>query len=112
MCDPISAQASVLEHNISTDIALRHKRATAESVHVLTDAISRMLPELNAEAAYHMVAVALLMTSAAWPHNQPSEALLAAYASDPAITPSQTDFATFVTETLELTILGLNTRNA
>ncbi|MFD7025237.1 TetR family transcriptional regulator [Promicromonospora sukumoe] len=112
MCDLISAQAAVLERNISMDVALRHKYATGASVMVLIEAIVRVLPELDAQAAYEVVAITFLMTSAAWPHSQPSEALLAAYAADPAVAAGQTDFSEFVRRTLELTISGLLVRRA
>jgi hypothetical protein len=68
------------------------------------------LPELSEEDAYQIVAIALLMTSAAWPHSQRSEALLTAYAEHPDLAATQTDFEVFVRQTLELTITGLQAR--
>jgi AcrR family transcriptional regulator len=111
MCDLISAQSSVLEHNISTDVALRHKRATAASVHVLVDAIQRIVPELSAHEAYQVVATTLLMTSAAWPQSQPPDALRAAYAADPTVAAVQLDFTTWLRQTVELTTAGLLARH-
>lgn len=111
MCDLISAQAAVLERNISADVAVRHKRTTNRTVEGLLAAIRRVLPELNEDDAYQIVAIALLMTSGAWPHSQPSEALLAAYAAHPELAATQTDFEVFVRETLELVIGGLLARS-
>lgn len=51
-----------------------------------------------------------LMAARAWPHGQPTEALLAAYAADPGIGAHSTDFAVFMTECIELTIVGLHAR--
>lgn len=64
-------------------------------------------PELSPQDAYHLVATTLLMTSAAWPQSQPSEALLAAYAADPAIGAQRMDFAALLQQTVEVTICGL-----
>lgn len=110
MCDLISAQASVLERNVSVDVALHHKRATARTVSRLMEAISRSLPEVKPPEAYHIVATTLLMSSAAWPHSQPSEALLAAYEADPAIAQTQTSFQDSVQQTIEVTISGVLAR--
>jgi AcrR family transcriptional regulator len=110
MCDLISAQAAVLERNISTEVALRHKRTTAESVQVLVDVITRVIPELTPAQAYQLIAITLLMTSAAWPQSQPSEALCAAYAADPAVAATQMDFTDFMRQTVELSISGIISR--
>ncbi|AXH01011.1 TetR/AcrR family transcriptional regulator (plasmid) [Deinococcus wulumuqiensis] len=110
LCDLISAQAAVLERNISTEVALRHKRATAVSAQLLVGLVTRVLPELGPDEGYEVVVVTLLMASAAWPHSQPSEALQAAYAADPSVAATHMTFADVVRRTLELTISGLLAR--
>jgi AcrR family transcriptional regulator len=112
LCDLISAQAAVLEHNVSTEIALRHKQATHRMVERLQRLILGDLPELNEQEAYVVVATTLLMCSAAWPRSQPSEAVLAAYAADEEIAAHQMDFADWMRQTLELTISGLGARRS
>src|SRR5262249_4573398 len=47
MCDLISAQAAVLERNVSTEVALRHKHAIAQSAQLLVAVITRAVPELS-----------------------------------------------------------------
>lgn len=49
MCDLISAQSAVLERNISTEVAVRHKYAIAGEVETITRAMVRALPELSDE---------------------------------------------------------------
>lgn len=112
MCDLISAQAAVLERNISAEVALRHKRATAESAHAIVKVVTDVLPELGDDEAYQVVVVTLLMASAAWPHSQPSEALQAAYSADPDIAATHMTFTGIVTSTLEVQISGLLGRRA
>lgn len=112
LCDLISAQAAVLERNISTEVALRHKYATAGVVRTLLAAFARALPELSPDEAYEIVAITLLLTSGTWPQSQPSEALRAAYASDPAVAATQMDFTGFVRRTLQISVSGILARRA
>ncbi|GLL10514.1 TetR family transcriptional regulator [Pseudonocardia halophobica] len=107
LCDLVSAQAAVLERNISTEVALHHKRTTAVSANVLVEAIRRHV-DLEPDVAYRLLAYTLLMTSAAWPQSQPSEAVCAAYAADPEIAATQMDFADALADFVVVTIAGLS----
>lgn len=109
LCDLVSAQAAVLERNVSTDVVLRHKRATLATLNVVAGDLREALPELTPENATEMLAAALLTTSAAWPHNHPSEALLAAYEADPDIAAARLNFVGIVTRLLTVLITGLLT---
>ena len=70
----------------------------------------RSLPELGTQDAFRLVGLATLTVSAAWPYSRPTEALLAAYTSDPALAPMQVDFTDLVRQALEVTISGLLAR--
>ena len=107
MCDLLSAQSAVLERNISTDVALRHKHAIAAEVDVIVHAIMRVLPELATAQAYLAIAHTLLMTAGAWPQTQPTPALRAAYEADPAVAATQMDFTEIIRDVVALTITGL-----
>lgn len=65
LCDLASAQAAVLERNVSTAVVLTHKLAVREAVERLADTFRRHLPELTHEDALQAISVALLMTAAA-----------------------------------------------
>lgn len=110
LCDLISSQAAVLEHNVSTEVAIEHKHALFRAMESLTAVIRRHLPEFGDRDAYELVSTATLVTAAAWPYSQPSEALKAAYALDPAVAATRVDFAELVGRTLEVTISGLFAR--
>jgi hypothetical protein len=56
------------------------------------------------------VATTTLVAAAAWPYSQPPEALLAAYAADPAVAALRTDFTDLLRQTLAITISGLLAR--
>ncbi|GAA2263458.1 TetR family transcriptional regulator [Glycomyces scopariae] len=110
LCDLASAQAAVLERNISTDVALRHKHAANAAAADLTALVRRALPELAAEDAYDVVVVTLVHASALWPHSQPSEAVRAAYAADPSLAGFRLDFTQALGHAIELVISGLVAR--
>jgi len=107
LCDLISAQSAVLERNVSTEVALRHKRASARVIDALSQIARRHVPELSSQDCLHLVTVTFLMTAAAWPNTQPPEALLAAYAADAAVGAMQMDFTEVVQSTIAVTVAGL-----
>ncbi len=85
LCDLISAQAAVLEHNVSPQVAAQYKRAA-------------------------MTGIAVLTAGALWPHTQPSAAMLAAYQADPELAALRLDFTATLGEMLEVMSAGLLTR--
>ena len=110
LCDLISAQAGVLERNVSTEVVLRHKRATRSTVEDLSEIIRRHVPELQREDAITIISFTLLMTSAAWPHNRPTAAVLRAYEADAGIAAMHMEFAATMRQMIELSIAGMLAR--
>ncbi|MBB4619648.1 TetR/AcrR family transcriptional regulator [Sphingomonas abaci] len=106
LCDLVSAQAAVLERNVSTETILRHKRGVNLTVQLLSGILNDCLPELDGNDIYHAIALTLLLTAGVWPHDHPTEALLAAYSADPEVGARRMDFVTFLEQTLALTITG------
>jgi AcrR family transcriptional regulator len=112
LCDLISAQAGVLERNVSTEIVLRHKRATLSTVNELSDIVRRHVPELQRDAVLTIISFTLLMSSAAWPHNRPTAAVLGAYEADADIAAMHMEFAATIRQMIELSIAGLLARQS
>ncbi|MFI6713232.1 TetR/AcrR family transcriptional regulator [Nonomuraea sp. NPDC050478] len=110
LCDLLSAQTAVLEHNISTEVAVRHKHAAKHSMQTLVRLMLRHVPELGDQGAARVVEVSLLMATAAWPCDRPSEAMLAAYASDPELAAMRLDFTDVMRRTVKVTISGVLAR--
>lgn len=110
MCDLISSQASVLERNVTASVALEHKRLIGESVAILVQVLRRAVSELDDAIAYRLVAMTLISASGAWPQGHPSEAVLEAYALEPALQNAQLTFTEAITEYVEVSILGLLAR--
>ncbi|MFH8409058.1 TetR/AcrR family transcriptional regulator [Streptomyces sp. NPDC018019] len=110
LCDLLAAQSAVLEHNISTEVAVRHKHAAWQNTQALIELVRRHLPELGAEGASRLAETTVLTAMAAWPCSHPSEALRAAYDSDPALAALRMDFTDLVRHTVEVTASGLLAR--
>lgn len=110
LCDLFSAQGAVLEQNISTEAAIRHKNAARQSLHTLVQLTLRHLPELGPDGAAALLESTLLMAMSAWQCSRPSEAMLAAYASDPSLEAMRLDFTDLVRRTTAVTASGLLAR--
>jgi AcrR family transcriptional regulator len=110
LCDLISAQAAVLEHNVSPRVAAQYKRAAIANVGVLARLILQHMPELGEHDAQRLAVATILVTGAVWTHARPAAAMLAAYEADPSLASMRFDFTTTLRETLEVLITGLLAR--
>jgi AcrR family transcriptional regulator len=106
LCDLVSAQAAVLERNVSPQVAATYKRATMAGLEDLGALLQGHLGELSGHDAERLAAAAMVTTSALWPQCQPSPAMLAAYEADPALAALRLDFAPALREFLEVFISG------
>ena len=111
LCDLLSAQAAVLERNVSVEVATAYKRASLADVSRLGRLIRRHLGELGDQDAERLAAGTVLVAGALWAHAQPSAAVLAAYDADPALAVMRTDFTATMREVLEVLIAGLLARS-
>ncbi|GGN06054.1 TetR family transcriptional regulator [Lentzea pudingi] len=112
LCDLISAQATVLERNISAETALQHKRAVHGHLGMLVRLAGRHLPELGDEDAAALMQTVMLVAVAAWPGSRPPQAVLDAYAADPALAVMCVDFTEVVRRAVEVTASGLLARES
>jgi hypothetical protein len=112
LCDLLSAQAAVLERNVSTQVAAAYKRAALADVSRLGRLIHRHLGELGEPDAERLAAGAVLVAGALWAHAQPSAAVLAAYEADPTLAVMRTDFTATLREVLEVLAAGLLARSS
>ena len=112
LCDLLSAQAAVLERNVSTQVAAAYKRAALADVSRLGRLIHRHLGELGEPDAERLAAGAVLVAGALWAHAQPSAAVLAAYEADPGLAVMATDFTATLREVLEVLAAGLLARSS
>ncbi|MFF7553169.1 TetR family transcriptional regulator [Streptomyces olivaceus] len=111
LCDLLSAQAGVLEHNVSAEAAARYKHAAVDNVVALAALARQYLPELG-ENAPQLTAAMIMAIGAVWTHARPSEAMLAAYRADPSLTAFKLDFATALQDMLATLTMGTVARAA
>ena len=112
LCDLISAQAAVLEHNVSPQVAAQYKRASMTGIAALGGLMLRCVPELGELDAVKLAGVTIMTTGALWPHTHPSAAMLAAYEADPELAALRLDFTDTLREVLEVMSAGLLARSA
>ncbi len=112
LCDLISAQAAVLERNVSPQVAAQYKRASIAGITALSGLALKAVTELGAHDAFRLAGAVVMMAGALWPHTQPSAPMLAAYAADPELAAMRLDFTAAVRELLQVMIAGLLARSS
>ena len=108
-CELLSAQAGVLEHNVSAEVAGRYKLAAYANVAALADVIRTHLPELG-DLAAQLAPQIVLVIGAVWTHSRPSPGMLAAYEADPHLATMRLDFAPSLRAVVDTLIAGTLTR--
>lgn len=78
LCEPGSASAAVLEHNVSAEVAMRFKHAARADTIGLAELVRRVVPELGQATTERFAAATVLVTGALWAYSRPSPAMLAA----------------------------------
>jgi AcrR family transcriptional regulator len=110
LCDLMSAQAAVLEHNVSVETVTEYKLAAVADAEVFGGLVRSALPELSEDDAWRYTVGAWLMTSALWPYARPPEAVLEARAVDARLERAYLDFAATLEDYLTTLAIGLHAR--
>lgn len=84
LCDLAGTQGGVLEHNVSVDVVVRHKRLTLARLAAAGDLLRRLLPELG-DGAERLIFHVVVLAGALVPYSSPPAGVRAAYALDPAL---------------------------
>lgn len=109
VCELTSVTASVLERNISPEIARRHKLASIANLERLADRLRAALPELSGDGAWRAAAGLLVSVTGIWPLTNPTEAMRHVY-EDPRMAALRIDFATALEEILSVILAGCLSR--
>ena len=107
LCTLTAAQAAVLEHNISVEVATEFKRSSIANFGILIGHLRARLPELDEEAVIRFLAAAVMLTGAIWTHSHPSATILAAYEADPAIAVYRIEFGPTLRQALQTILTGV-----
>jgi len=111
LCELFSAQAAVLEHNVSADSIAGFKRRSATHAVTLVGLIRQALPELSEEQAWRLIVGALVLASSLWAHANPPQGVLDAYEQIPELRAMRIDFPTALEDSLATMAVGLHARS-
>ncbi len=109
VCELISVSASVLERNISPEVARRYKLASIANTDRMAAQLRSSLPELSGDGAWRAAAGTLLSVAGIWPLTNPTEAMLCVY-EDPELARVRLDFPTALEEVLSVILAGCLSR--
>ncbi|MGQ0844553.1 MAG: TetR family transcriptional regulator [Sporichthyaceae bacterium] len=110
LCDLFSSQAAVLEHNVSVEVAARHKRAAIDDLSLLADLMRRHLPELGVEGALRACLLGGVVIGSLWSHARPSASMCAAYEADPSLAVLRLNFEPALADAMTTILLGVLAR--
>lgn len=110
LCDLISTQAAVLEHNVSVEAVTTHKLRGLEQGQIICGLILDALPELSEDDAWKYLLTVWTMASAFWPLTCAPEALVQAYAADERLARTNVEFADALADSLTTVAVGLHAR--
>ena len=112
LCDLISTQASVLEHNVSVEAVTRYKLGVLADAEVFAGLLRDALPELSEDDAWRYTVGVWLTTSALWAFARPPETVLEAWALDERLEKTHLDFPATLEDYLTTLAIGLHARAA
>lgn len=105
LCDLAGAQGGVLEHNVSVDVVVRHKRVALTRLAEAADLMRRHVPELGGEAerlCFHV----LVLAGALAPYSSPPACVRAAYELEPALAVLHLDLQDSLRSAIRTLLLG------
>lgn len=107
LCQLLGAQAGVLEHNVSVEIAHRFKRGALDNLLGLAAAVQRPLPELDDDQAAQAARTIVVLAGAIWIQSHPAPTVRAAIESDPSLTVFVVSFHAALASTVTIFLTGL-----
>ena len=110
LCDLMSAQAGVLERNVSVEAVTKYKVAALADVERFTQLVRDALPELSEDEAWRYMVGAWVMTAALWAHSRPPAAVVQACAADARLESMKIDFQATLEDHLTTLAIGLHAR--
>jgi AcrR family transcriptional regulator len=110
LLDLLHAQVGVLEHNVSVDVVLRHKRFAIAAIVTATDLLRRHVPELG-DRAREVAMMTMILAGTLSSYCRPSASALAAYQADPAVLVLRLDLRATLENAIATQIAGTLARS-
>jgi AcrR family transcriptional regulator len=111
LCELLSAQAGVLEHNISIEVATRYKQGARDSLLGLAELLRRLFPELDQPRSEQGANLIIVLICGLWTHTHPAPAVRAVYDADPSFAFMDSNFPDALRQTLSILLTGLLVRS-
>ncbi|MFE3993943.1 TetR/AcrR family transcriptional regulator [Streptomyces goshikiensis] len=106
LCELFGAQGSVLEHNVSVEVAAHYKRASLDRLTTMTALLRTYLPELGENATLFSLQT-MVMAGALSAYSTPPPSLQAAYEAEPELARFHLDLEDYLKQALTATLLGV-----
>ncbi|RSM37752.1 TetR family transcriptional regulator [Amycolatopsis balhimycina DSM 5908] len=111
LLDLVNAQTNVLEHNVSVDVVVRHKRSALGYIATAAGLLRRYVPELGDGAARNVTMMTLILAGTLSTYCRPSPSALAAYEADPAVAALRLDMRATLEDAVATLIAGTLARS-
>jgi AcrR family transcriptional regulator len=111
LCELLSAQAGVLEHNISIEVATRYKQGARDSLLGLAELLRRLFPELDQPRSEQGANLIIVLICGLWTHTHPAPAVRAVYDADPSFAFMDSNFPDALHQALYILLTGLLVRS-
>jgi AcrR family transcriptional regulator len=105
LCDLFGAQGGVLEHNVSVEVVMRHKRASLVSLGAMVDLVRHHLPELG-DSTQTVCLLVVIMAGALSAYCPPPASVLAVYEAEPALAELSVDLRESLRLAVTTAIMG------
>ncbi len=107
LCELLSAQSVILEHNVSVEVALRHKLSARNSLAGLGELLRTLLPELDAEQGAYAAQLTIVLVGGFWVRGRPSRSVSGAYQIDASLNFLNPEFRAGLARALVPVLIGL-----
>lgn len=107
LCELLSAQAGVLERNVSVEVATQFKFSARENLLALAELLRRALPELDERRSTQAARTIVMLAGAIWTQSHPAPTVRAALDREPDLSFFVTSFPTALNATVGTFLAGL-----
>ncbi|MFJ9707163.1 hypothetical protein [Streptomyces sp. NPDC101234] len=107
LCELLSAQAGILDHNVSTEVATEYERGAHDALAGLAGPFQQVLPELGGQQATEAARMTIVLVGALWTRTHPAPAVRAVYTADPSLAFLLPSFTATLERSLTLFLAGL-----
>ncbi len=112
LCELLSAQAGVLERNVSTEVVLKYKLGARDSLTGFAALLRQVLPEIQRDRSVQGAQMIIILVGALWTHSHPTPPVLAAYETDPSLAFMHQSFASALNGVIVTFLLGLTAQGS